>query len=202
MCKAILEQGANKGKQCERPPLDNGYCGKHQKQAEIEKNIGNKKCPAKRCTNFLLPESQEKYCQKCLEKKDKEKKTIISCKMTDCTFKAQENGYCGKHQRQIYYNEEKEKGIKYCDIARGCFTVLENGKSSCDECLNKKSTSEKKLFHKRSELNKKMMENVNEKNTICVVCGKEYEKFKTMNGEFSKRCSVCNSYQKISSARH
>jgi hypothetical protein len=37
MCKAILEQGSNKGKQCQRSPLENGYCGKHQKQAEFEK---------------------------------------------------------------------------------------------------------------------------------------------------------------------
>ena len=38
-CKAILEQGSHKGKQCERPKLENGFCGKHQKQAEIEKAL-------------------------------------------------------------------------------------------------------------------------------------------------------------------
>ena len=122
--------------------------------------------------------------------------------MEECSFKAQDNGYCGKHQRQIYHDEEKEKGIKYCDIPRGCFTVLENGKSKCDECLKKKTISEKKLFDKRAELNSKMIEKLDEKNTICVMCGKEFEKYKTLNGEFSKRCSKCNNYQKISSARH
>ena len=45
-CKAILEQGTNKGKQCERPKLENGYCGKHQKQADIDAAIsdGKRKC--------------------------------------------------------------------------------------------------------------------------------------------------------------
>ena len=45
-CKAILEQGAHKGKQCDRPKLENGFCGKHQVQAALEKAIaeGQRKC--------------------------------------------------------------------------------------------------------------------------------------------------------------
>lgn len=44
MCKAILEQGTNKGKICEREGQENGYCGKHQKQALKETKKGQTKC--------------------------------------------------------------------------------------------------------------------------------------------------------------
>lgn len=205
MCNAILEQGVNKGKQCDRPELQNGFCGKHQKQANDEKNIGNTKCPAKRCNNFLTPDSIEKYCISCLEKKKEEKKNITMCKFISkekqCDYKSQENGYCGKHQRQTYYDEEKDKGIKYCDIDRGCFVLLNNGKSKCTNCLMKKTESEKTLFNKRSDIHQKMKEDNSAKNTLCVQCGNEFEKFKTANGELSKRCFKCNNYQKISSSR-
>jgi hypothetical protein len=211
MCKAVIEQGANKGKHCDRPELENGYCGKHQKQANTELNLGNKKCPAKRCNNFLSPDSNEKYCVSCMEKKTETKNTITLCKAIQhqgetnekhCGYKAAENGYCGKHQRQVYYDKQKERGIRYCDIDRGCFAVLENGFAKCDNCLRKKADSEKKQFITRTELNDKMNANPQEKNTMCVECGKEFEKYETNNGKLSKRCAHCNNYQKISASKH
>ena len=36
-CLAILEQGEKKGERCWRPKINNGYCGKHQTQALLEK---------------------------------------------------------------------------------------------------------------------------------------------------------------------
>jgi hypothetical protein len=145
-----------------------------------------------------------------LEKKTETKKTTTLCKAIQnegeanekhCGYKTTENGYCGKHQRQVYYDEQKEKGIRYCDIDRGCFTVLENGFAKCNYCLKKKADSEKKQFIARTELNAKMNANAKEKNTVCVECGKEFEKYETNNGQLSKRCSHCNNYQKISSER-
>jgi hypothetical protein len=201
MCKAILEQGANKGKTCDRPGQENGYCLKHQKQAVAEMNIGNKKCPAKRCNNFLAPDSTEKYCEVCLQKKTETKKTTTLCKAIQnegeanekhCGYKATENGYCGKHQRQVYYDEEKEKGIRYCDIDRGCFTVLEEGNKRCNSCLKKNAEYEKNLFNIRTQLNQKMNANFEEKNTVCVDCGKEFKKYETSKGHLSKRCTHCN----------
>ena len=59
-CKAILEQGSHKGKQCERPKLENGFCGKHQKQAEIEKALeeGQRTCSKYRCTVTFIPKTK------------------------------------------------------------------------------------------------------------------------------------------------
>ena len=35
LCSAFLEQGIKKREQCNRPKMKNGFCGKHQKQAEL-----------------------------------------------------------------------------------------------------------------------------------------------------------------------
>ena len=74
MCKAILEQGKNKGQECYRPPLGNGYCGKHQKQALHEENKNKRKCLITRCNVFLDKESMEQYCPECKATKNEENK--------------------------------------------------------------------------------------------------------------------------------
>ncbi len=39
-------------------------------------------------------------------------------------------------EREKYRQEEKEKGIRYCDIQQGwCLNVCEQGKTSCNQCL-------------------------------------------------------------------
>ncbi len=39
-------------------------------------------------------------------------------------------------QRKAYQQEEKEKGIRYCDIQNGwCLRLCETGKTSCKQCL-------------------------------------------------------------------
>ena len=39
-------------------------------------------------------------------------------------------------QREKYRQEEKEKGIRYCDIQNGwCLRLCEAGKTSCKQCL-------------------------------------------------------------------
>lgn len=208
MCKAILEQGAHKGKVCDRPPQDNGYCGKHQKQALKEENKGRTKCSTHRCNIFLSTGTTEKYCEGCLEKKNKERAKLNICKAViqqgegkgvPCTYEAlEDNSYCGKHRRQVYYDEEKEKGIRYCDIDRGCFTIVDTGKHKCEKCLESDRIYEKSLFHERKTFHNATVENTKTEKTICVDCGKDYEKWETeMNGKpLSMRCNGCNEHQK------
>jgi hypothetical protein len=209
MCKAILEQGANKGKTCDRPPQDNGYCGKHQKQALKEENKDRKKCTTHRCNIFISAETTEKYCKSCLEKKANKRAKLNICKAVIqqgegkgvlCTYEALKDiPYCGKHQRQVYYDEEKEKGIRYCDIDRGCFTIVETGKHKCEKCLESNRMYEKCIFYERKTLHKATAEDTTTEKTICVDCGKDYEKWETdMNGKpLSMRCRGCNLHQQI-----
>jgi hypothetical protein len=144
MCKAILEQGKNKGTQCWRPALGNGYCGKHQKQAEHEANTDKRKCLKTRCNNFLEKESMEEYCPDCKVKIEEYEKNFTKCKALlqqgevkgqQCTRRAKSKGYCMKHQRELYHEEEKEKNIRYCDVERGCMNLVAEGKASCRMCL-------------------------------------------------------------------
>jgi hypothetical protein len=205
MCKAILEQGPNKGKRCDRPPQENGYCGKHQKQAIREENKEKKKCSTHRCNIFLSEDSTEKYCEGCLEKKAKKHAKLNICKAliqqgegkgVPCHYEAVEgNPYCGKHQRQVYYDEEKEKGIRYCDIDRGCFTIVETGKHKCEKCLEKDRVYEKKLFDERKTLHKATTEIKTTAKNICVDCGGEYKKWMTEHAHLSMRCADCNEHQ-------
>jgi hypothetical protein len=41
-CKALLDQGVNKGNPCPRPSKENGYCGKHQRNREYDLLIKEK----------------------------------------------------------------------------------------------------------------------------------------------------------------
>jgi hypothetical protein len=39
-------------------------------------------------------------------------------------------------ERKRYRQEEKEKGIRYCDLEKGwCLNVCSPNKTSCDQCL-------------------------------------------------------------------
>jgi hypothetical protein len=207
MCKAILEQGANKGKTCDRPGKENGYCLKHQKQALKEENKGRTKCSTHRCNIFLSTGTTEKYCEGCLEKKTKERSKLNICKAViqqgeekgvPCTYEAiEDTPYCGKHQRQLYYDEQKEKGIIYCDIDRGCFTIVETGKHRCEECLENDRIYERKIFHERKAVHKATTIDKSTDKNVCVDCGKDYVKWetKTRGKPLSMRCRGCNQHQ-------
>lgn len=63
-----------------------------------------------------------------------------------CTFKADENGYCGKHQLQLWKGDMEKDGTKKVCIGyeRSCRNILDkNDKySSCKECIYANSYSE------------------------------------------------------------
>lgn len=48
-----------------------------------------------------------------------------------------EDAYCGKHRRQVILDKAKIENIRYCDVARGCYTVLEAHQVKCTICLHK-----------------------------------------------------------------
>jgi hypothetical protein len=176
---------------CTHPPKANGYCGKHQryftlKDAE-EKGIKYCRFFLRGCTAIIEP--HEKTCSTCLAKKHDGK---IPCAHEGCKFHVKGDAkYCKKHGRDVYRDEEKEKGIKYCDIARGCFNLLTGEKASCEACLEKEREKDRALFEKRKTLlsETKGVKTMTER--ICVDCGNGFEAYLTRYNKEGKRCSHC-----------
>ena len=195
-CKAILEQGTNKGKQCERPKLHNGYCGKHQKQALLDKakEEGKVKCLTFRCNNTFT-QSSDKYCESCVKEKEENKSTLTLCKWEEkrCEDKANESGYCGKHEpRALLLQKAKEGGYRICDDAkRACKNKTIGTNLKCEECLTKTREKEKSQYEERKE------------NGSCVTCGEEISECITgIRGHTIQKCKECyNAFREIEDAR-
>lgn len=191
-CKAVLEQGSNKGKHCERPKLDNGFCGKHQKQAELEKALegGLRKCSTHRCTVTFTPVSSKsiEYCGSCKKAKEEHLKTITLCKWNEleCKKEARPSGFCGKHEpRALLLKEAEEKNLRICDDGkRACKNQTIENKLRCESCLEKEREKDNKKY-------KEKQENLN----MCLGCGKEIQEL--LDGAKGKvqRCAGC--YEKL-----
>ena len=197
-CKAILEQGKNKGKQCERPKQENGFCGKHQTQYFLEKakEEGKVKCLTHRCNSTFTQSSvKHKYCHKCIQEKEEIKKTLNLCKWEEkkCDDRAKESGYCGKHEtRALLLQKAKEGGYRICDDGkRSCKNKTLGEKLKCEECLSITREKEKQQYQERKETN------------CCVTCGKEISEFITgIRGHTIQKCQECyTSFREIEDSR-
>lgn len=191
-CKAIVQEGPRKGSGCQFPPSDNGYCGRHERNRKYDEGIasGKKWCRFffRGCDNPSTDTTAS--CDSCLEKMTKKKH---ACNHEGCANKVFEPGFCKKHIRDKYYLEEKEKGIRYCDIARGCFTLCVEGHASCDACRDKNRVVESKRYSKRKEIIKAIQ--LTKPNSLCAYCGKDFEPFKTRYDKDSVSCKACSEYQ-------
>lgn len=191
-CKAIVLEGSRKGLSCQFPQSDNGYCGRHQRNFQHEQLLKEGKIPCRfffRGCNTII--TSKGSCDDC---KKKTSKKTTECGHEGCKFKTKGDKYCKKHSRDTYRDEEKEKGIRYCNIDRGCFTVCKEGYTTCDNCRKKSYIKEKELRDERL-LAHHVIETLSlEINQICVNCGKEYEQFKTRYNKSSKICKSCNDY--------
>ena len=191
-CLGIIQDGKAKGKRCERTPGENKYCGKHQRNKEYDDKIkaGKQLCSKffRGCNNEIT--GSKKTCNDCLGKKYSD---LPNCKHTDCPYHVKEpiDVYCKKHERDKYYDEEKEMGITYCDIERGCFTICKEGYKSCDDCLKKSREKDNKRFEERSKLSSTIKYTGTTTKRVCVKCAKDFEAFLTDHGEESKRCIHC-----------
>jgi hypothetical protein len=175
---------------CKFPAKQNNHCMKHQRQFQLkdatEKGIALCRFFLRGCNNRI--EAGKKTCDTCLAKKHEGK---TPCAHEECKAHASEGKYCKPHMRDVYRDEEKEKGIRYCNIARGCFTVLTGTYLSCDECRAAAREKEKEIFEKRKELQTSLKTLATTTQRICVDCGKEFEMFLTSHEKESKRCSHC-----------
>lgn len=195
-CKAILEQGENKGKQCWRPNFKDGYCGKHQTYAALEKGFqeGKKKCTTHRCNEFI--EINDKYCNVCKSVKESAKKGKKMCraiiqqndnKGTQCDKQASTGEYCGKHfERNTLIETVSKNGQRVCDDGkRTCINITKDNQLKCEKCLEKTREIERKQYRQR-QLDE----------TICLTCGvKMYTKTEGFKKEKVQRCAEC--YNKL-----
>lgn len=95
--------------------------------------------------------------------------------------------YCSKHIRYGLIEKAKHENIRYCDIARGCFTVLKTHQSKCVHCLHKARIRDRKHdCKKRSDPNR------------CLDCGRQMTNENRAIGKYDKqlrRCIPC--YEKM-----
>ena len=194
-CKAIVQEGPRKGNACMFPPSDNGYCGRHERNRIYDDGVreGKHWCRFffRGCNTELTLaeiEAKEVSCGTCKARLTKKQ---YPCEHSGCSFKVKEQGFCKKHQRDKYIKEEKEKGIKYCDIARGCFALFSAGKKSCEECLIKMRIVETKRYNKRKQLTQVLQTTTHTTARVCAQCGKDFEAFQTRYGKESLNCKTC-----------
>lgn len=193
MCKAIIQEGSRKGQPCQFPPHADGYCGRHKRNKEYDERTaaGEKLCRFffRGCNNVAKETSPS--CSSCLSKLTKK---TNPCKHDGCRNKVAEPGYCGKHERDKYRDEEKATGIRYCDIARGCFNLCADGKATCEECLAINRAQDNTHYGSRKALHECELE-AGESIVTCCYCGVAFEKELTSHGNVSKSCPRCRDTQ-------
>jgi hypothetical protein len=101
--------------------------------------------------------------------------------------KPTEGKYCRKHIRQEIVDKANSENIRYCDVARGCFIVLEEHQTKCMHCLHKaKIRDRKREDKKRQDIN------------LCLDCGNTLTEENRAVGKHDKklrRCIQC--YKKL-----
>ena len=184
-CKAIIQEGSRKGEKCKFPPGLNSYCGRHLRNKMFDDGVAE----GKTWCRFFFRGCNNEAKGSCEDCKKKLSKKTFECKHEGCKYKIVEGNFCKKHERDKYYVEEKEKGIKYCDIARGCLNLVTDT-SSCSTCLEKQREKDNERYKNKKEIIKA----AEVQNTLirsCIKCAKDFEAFKTRYGKDSINCSAC-----------
>ena len=190
-CNAIIEQGAHKGEQCWRPILNDGYCGKHQKQAKLKKELvdGRRKCSTHRCNNIL--DTDEKWCVECMNKKNSVvlPKCIVILEQSrngksQCENTASTGKYCKLHyERNTLLDDAKSRGVRICDDGkRACKNETQYMKLRCEECLEKARQKDNSEYKERKE------------SGVCLNCGCQLEESIGFRRDV-QRCEEC--YKKL-----
>lgn len=95
--------------------------------------------------------------------------------------------YCSKHKRHAIIDKAKQDNIKYCDIARGCYTILEDHEAKCKRCLHKARINDRKANDKKRQ-----------DPNLCLDCGRTLTEEIRAKGKHDKplrRCVPC--YEKL-----
>lgn len=98
-----------------------------------------------------------------------------------------EDRYCSKHIRQTIVNKANSENIRYCDISRSCYTILEENEKKCKHCLKKSQIRERKREDKKRQ-----------DTTLCLDCATTLTSENRAKGKHDKelrRCIRC--YDKL-----
>jgi hypothetical protein len=188
ICAATIQEGKRKGQPCAFLAEEDGYCGRHKRNKQFDELQAEGRKPCRfffRGCNELLTEEGYAACATCRQKKNK---TGDLCKHEGCSYKPKENGYCGKHHRDTYRDQEVIQHVKHCDIARGCFNLCEEGYSKCQSCLADQREKENALYNKRKEVN--IVQEYGADLTCCY-CGETFPFALTRFHRPRKSCDTC-----------
>jgi hypothetical protein len=95
--------------------------------------------------------------------------------------------YCIKHARQTVHDKARAENVRYCDIARGCYVVLEEHQAKCTNCLRKAQILDRKRHGKKRA-----------DSTLCLDCGNPLTPESQAKGKHERllrRCVPC--YEKL-----
>jgi hypothetical protein len=181
-------------KPCTLTATENGFCKRHVSQIFLEEAACKGKVVCRHfdrgCRNFIDEDDVVKNIRSCKECRTKILGKAKECAHPSCTFKIKESDtYCGKHYRDYYYEKAKKEGIRYCDIERGCNSVLESDESKCHKCrafMNECIAIELKTHRDVQELCLKCKTHTKSNGYFCDECCNEI----TFSSEFGKRKMV------------
>jgi hypothetical protein len=94
--------------------------------------------------------------------------------------KPTEGKYCKKHIRQEIIDKAIEENIRYCDIARSCFTILEDYQTKCEGCLHRARIRDRKNDAKKRQ-----------DNSLCLDCGRTLTNEICATGKHDKKLRRC-----------
>ena len=101
--------------------------------------------------------------------------------------KETEEQYCSKHKRQAIIDKATIENIRYCDITRGCYTILADHEAKCTHCLHKSRINDRKANDKKRQ-----------DPNLCLDCGRNLTDMIRAKGKHDKllrRCVPC--YEKL-----
>ena len=101
--------------------------------------------------------------------------------------KETEEKYCSKHKRHAIIDKATIENIRYCDIARGCYTILADHEAKCTHCLHKSRINDRKANDKKRQ-----------DPNLCLDCGRTLTDVIRAKGKHDKplrRCVPC--YEKL-----
>lgn len=149
------------GKPCTVKAVANGLCNKHQSQIFLidAKRDGKYVCRMfpRGCRNYI--HEGEKTCDSC---KDKLSQKAKSCEHEGCKYKVtnESERFCGKHVRDVYREKEAAGEVRYCNVDRGCVSILHGDEKRCKICCDSKIASVAKDLKQRRDAH-----------ILCVACG-------------------------------
>jgi hypothetical protein len=136
-------------KKCDKEATHNGFCSRHQSQIfqKEAESKGETVCRMfdRGCRNYLSTEEKSANIKACGDCRSKLLGKSKPCEHAGCKSSTSGERFCGKHKRDTYREKEAAGEVKYCNIDRGCVSVLKPGQKKCDLCVNdllKKITEE------------------------------------------------------------